>query len=222
MDECNRSSKIQMEFWRGKFGNEYTERNIRDACRTDELSLKTLGVSRTALFTEMLSAAQPHTVLEVGCSAGQNFPFLLSLSPELKLYAIEINPVAIQLAHKHYHTVGLVQGSVFTLPFRDNSFDLVFTAGVLIHIHPSDLKRVLCEIWRVCRNYVFGLEHHSDNVEHVVYRGHKNRFWKQDFEKAYHNCFSNTKTVYSKVYAYSEEVGRRQGLFTKVFLVQKT
>jgi len=52
--------------------------------------------------------------------------------------------------------VNLIQGSVFDIPFKDKYFDMVFTAGVLIHVSPSDIKKVLKEIYRCSTKYIWG------------------------------------------------------------------
>ena len=38
------------------------------------------------------------------------------------------------------------------LPFKDNSFDYIYSRHVIEHIHPEKLKFLMDEIYRVCKN----------------------------------------------------------------------
>ena len=59
------------------------------------------------------------------------------------------------LLHQNPHT-GLVCGDATVLPFRDQSFDVVFEANVLHHV--PDREQVIREMGRVSRKYVLLLE----------------------------------------------------------------
>ena len=52
--------------------------------------------------------------------------------------------------------------------FADDAFDIVFTSGMLICIHPSQLAKILTELRRVARRSVIFLEYaweHMDTPE---------------------------------------------------------
>lgn len=51
----------------------------------------------------------------------------------------------------HPGFVGLTQGDVFVLPFRDRSFDGVFNLGVMEHFTEGEIQTALCEMHRVLR-----------------------------------------------------------------------
>lgn len=51
---------------------------------------------------------------------------------------------------------GYVEPGILTnLPYEDNSFDLVFSADVLEHIHPEEADIVISELIRVSRRHIF-------------------------------------------------------------------
>ena len=73
----------------------------------------------------------------------------------------------------------LVHGSLFDLPFADKSFDLVFTCGVLIHLHPSTLLRPAMKLMdELSRNACLLVEYDSLTFREIPYRSHKNVLWK--------------------------------------------
>lgn len=65
------------------------------------------------------------------------------------LTAESIERVQVRLDLKELPYENLVQGSVLELPFEDNSFDIVFSHGVLHHV--PDIQRAQKEIRRVLR-----------------------------------------------------------------------
>ena len=77
------------------------------------------------------------------------------------------------------------QGDATALPFADESVDLVFTSGVLIHVAPDELERAVREIVRVARHYVLCVEYFSHEPQQVTYRGREGYLFKRDFGKFY-------------------------------------
>jgi SAM-dependent methyltransferase len=77
------------------------------------------------------------------------------------------------------------------LPFADNSFDLVYTSEVLVHVRPEDLDGVLRELVRVARGQVLHLEP-SPTTE--IDAGAHSGCWNHDIPGAYarlgHRCES--------------------------------
>ena len=63
------------------------------------------------------------------------------LLPHTKLTGVEINPRATELLKKEQPYVDVRTGSIFLTPLECNA-DLIFTKGVLIHIHPSNLDSI--------------------------------------------------------------------------------
>ena len=75
----------QEEFWAGKFGTEYIDRNQ---------SAKLLA-SNLNFFSKALNQAGPiSSCLELGANIGMNLKALQLLYPGIGLKAVEINPVA--------------------------------------------------------------------------------------------------------------------------------
>jgi len=185
----------QSKEWSGAFGKEYTDRNPQTPEAMDELFLKNFGVTRTALNREFLgNLDKSMSILEVGANVGAQLAALTSLGFR-RLYGIELQFYAIQCAKTCSPNVRLVQASAFELPFPDDSFDIVFTSGVLIHLSPEALPRALDEIVRCARRYVWGWEYYADTHQSVPYRGHDDLLWKGDFAGMYRDRFPELELV---------------------------
>jgi pseudaminic acid biosynthesis-associated methylase len=162
----------QLEMWSGEFGKQYTDRNQVDWQR------------RVPLLRPMVEGLSPGRVLEVGCNRGHNLVALREILGEKpELIGVEPNPYAREFAR----SVGVDarDADAFGLPFPDGHFDLVFTAGVLIHIAPEDLPRALREVYRCSRRSILAIEYFSEGETAIPYRGHQGLLWKRDFQRHY-------------------------------------
>jgi SAM-dependent methyltransferase len=137
-------------------------------------------------------------VLEVGCNRGHNLIALSRLLvPETKLVGLEPTAYAAGIARSRTLVHAVLRGEIAHLPFRDNSFGLVFTAGVLIHVPLSHLSSALAEIHRVGRRYLLAIEYFAKEETPIPYRGHDNLLWKRDFRAHFESQFAELELVRS-------------------------
>lgn len=88
-------------------------------------------------------------VLDVGCGEGTRLAGLCERTGVKKAYGTDINKLAISLAKKRYPKLTFTQSPGEHLPYKDNSFDLVYSAYVFEHlVHP---KEVFIEMVRVTK-----------------------------------------------------------------------
>lgn len=91
-------------------------------------------------------------VLEVGCGMGTHAALLSRAGA--KLIAIDITSRAVEMTRRRFDTFGFAghiqQADAEQLPFRDASFDMVWSWGV-IH-HSNSTEKCLGEITRVLRD----------------------------------------------------------------------
>jgi pseudaminic acid biosynthesis-associated methylase len=175
----------QQDFWEGEFGRHYTERNKFTIEGLDQLYLDRFGTTRTELNNQFLSGLDKNIrVLEVGCNRGIQLKFLDNMG-FTDLWGIEISRYAANLALKEVKEANIIRASALNIPYKGNYFDLVFTSGVLIHIHPDDVPKAVDEIYRVSRKYIWGYEYFSEKCEELPYRGNENKLWRNNFPKIF-------------------------------------
>jgi len=85
--------------------------------------------------------------LEIGCGYGRVTPLLKIFSENVT--GLDPNKEVLQDLENHFPGIEAVKGFAEDLPFEDNSFDLIYTRGVLQHIPESSLENVVSEIERV-------------------------------------------------------------------------
>ena len=179
----------QLKFWTGKFGENYWSRN-----RLPPNKVK-IGV---VAYRRIFDNVKVNSILEVGSNIGNNLVIIRKLlGTKMKLYAVEPNQLALSILKKNQ---GLKLTETFKtdaahIPLADNSVDLAFTSGVLIHIAPDDLLSAATEIVRVAKKYVLCLEFFSHEPEEKPYRGRRNVFFKRDFGAFYLDHFPELKPV---------------------------
>jgi len=193
----------QIKTWDGDFGRKYTNRNIFLPKDLDRFYIDTWGSSHSQMIKDFLMPIKKNITkaLEIGCNVGNQLNSLQRLGFK-ELYGIDIQSYAVEKAKRITKDINIIKGSAFDVPFKGNYFDLVFTAGVLIHISPNDIGKALDEIHRCSKRYIFGFEYFSEDYAKIKYRGKNNLLWKTDFCKLYLNRFSDLKIVKERKYKY--------------------
>jgi pseudaminic acid biosynthesis-associated methylase len=180
-DACDNHALTETQrlerLWSGEFGDAYVERN------------RAVGDKRGPFWVAFLRDFAVSTVLEIGCNIGVNLAWLASRLPPQNLYGIEINRKALKELHRALPDVNAVWGLARELPFRDQRFDLTFTAGVLIHQPESTLPLVMAEVVRCSRRYVLCAEYSADCVTEIAYRGQTGALFKRDYGRLYSGLF---------------------------------
>lgn len=180
-----RTRTEQEEFWAGEFGTLYAARN----------SLAKIVCPDIAMWTDILRRCQraPASAFEMGCNIGANLFALKSLLPEISLTAVEINPQAAELAKNSGATIHTC--SILDFAHEADSFDLVFSCGVLIHINPDFLPTIYEKLYLFSKKYILINEYYNPTPLQIPYRGHANKLFKRDFAGEMLDMFPDLKLV---------------------------
>lgn len=110
---------------------------------TSDYSLKYLE------FMERLEKTLPQnsTVMEAGCGTGQS---LALFSGRHTTIALDISPPALMLARSVADPY-LIRGTIFSMPLKEGSCDLVYNSGVIEHFREPENRAAVREMARVTR-----------------------------------------------------------------------
>ena len=196
---------FQEKTWAGSFGKKYTgdtAKNPKTLKDTDKLYIQMYGITKTQLNKEFFgNLDRSIKILEVGCNRGIQLMYFQKMGFK-NLYGIEANAQIVELAKAGTKNINIIHGSALDIPLKDNYFDLVFTAGVLIHISPKNIKKVVKEVYRCSQKYISGLEYYEKRYTEIPYHGQRNLLWKTDFSNIYLDSFKDLKVVKEKKMKY--------------------
>lgn len=108
-------------------------------------------LSRLASLVDSVNSSK---ILDVGCGEGIVANFLTN-KPSLKpnqIVGIDIEPNRLRIARGINPKVQFFQGSIYNLPFQNNSFDLVLALEVLEHLEFPE--KAIGELNRISKNWV--------------------------------------------------------------------
>ena len=107
-----------------------------------------------------LQQARPHSILEVGCGFGRNIKFLLENHDFDNIVGVDFSRSMLARARRVYgiSSSRLTCADANNLPFADNSFDCVFTMGLLMHVPTDRVEKALDEIVRTSRKDIIIME----------------------------------------------------------------
>ena len=171
------------ELWSGQFGDAYVGRNAN------------ASNGRDAFWKTILTKYAPHSVCEVGCNIGGNLRWIAEILPPAFVWGIDVNETALGKLRAAVPGVKAVHATAKELPFADGQFDLVFTAGVLIHQPESSLKDVMSEVVRCSKRYVLCMEYFSPETVEVPYRGQEGALFKRDYGRLYAEAFPELRLL---------------------------
>lgn len=164
-------SNEQQDFWSRKYAQEYIIKNS-----DFELSKGIKAWSKMLERTEQIS-----TLLECGSNIGRNINFLNHVLPETDKSIIELSYEAFKIVTEKYKLDQAFNGTIVDSFFKPEEFDLVYTMGVLIHIHPDHLLDNLKKMYEYSSKYILIGEYFSRTPVMLEYQGEKDKLFKRDF-----------------------------------------
>lgn len=98
-------------------------------------------------------------------------------APE-NIFGIDISSNMIRKAKKYIQNnkVLLQTSPVNKIPFKTDTFDVVFVHGVFMHVKPKDLEASFAEVIRVCKKYIICVEQNKNGNEYTFIHNYKKLF----------------------------------------------
>jgi SAM-dependent methyltransferase len=109
----------------------------------------------TADLTYALAAVRSthRLVLDVPCGRGRLLKAVLARYPSMSLYGVDVNSDMVRQTRDAIRAVRVAVASVYAMPFRDRTFDLVVCHQSFMHF--EDPLAALKELTRVARTDVY-------------------------------------------------------------------
>lgn len=169
----------QQNFWANQYALEYINKN----------SLFDREMGEGGWKKMLAKATEIRSVLECGCNIGRNIGFLNSILPDAKKSVIEISKPAFDFVTNQYAIESSFNGAILDSNLSPG-FDLVFTVGVLIHIHPDDLLANMQRMYDYSGKYVLMGEYFNRLPVMIEYQGESDKLFKRDFGKLFLENFN--------------------------------
>ncbi len=93
----------------------------------------TLKAHKLKEWLSRYNIQNPSTILDFGCGDGAMTAAVKNLFPNSTCFGVDPSPESIEVAHKNYVNISF-SISHEKIPFEDNTFDVIYAAGVFHHI----------------------------------------------------------------------------------------
>lgn len=138
------------------------------------------------VLTAVLEANAPARVLEFGCGVGRHLSYVSTI-PGIEVHGADQSPTMLAGVPQWVSDPATAARTHLieptgTLPFADDSFDLVYTAEVLLHVAPADIAGRLAELARIARHAVIHLE---PALDYHLYADAHDGCWSHDLVRIY-------------------------------------
>ncbi len=126
---------------------------------------------------------------EAGCGFGWNIKRVKEEFPSVMVGGVDFSITQLQNSRQYLegHDIPVVNGDNCFLPFKDDAFDVGFSLGVFMNIHPARIKMAVEEMVRVCKKYIIHLEYDENNTtpELKKKRAFKTNIVSHDYKNLY-------------------------------------
>ena len=174
----------QEKFWQGNFGNSYIKRNNQQKIVKNNFHFF------KKVFNKKIKI---NSLIELGPNVGLNIIALNKIFKNLSITAVEINKNACEHLKK-IKNVRVINNSILKFNLKAK-FDLVLIKGVMIHVHPKNLKKLYKQIEKLSKKYILISEYYNPYPISIDYRGYKNKLFKNDYAGDFLKIYKNYKLI---------------------------
>ena len=174
----------QEKFWQGNFGNSYIKRN------NNHKIIKNNFYFFKNIFQKKIKI---NSLIELGPNVGLNIIALNKIFKNLRITAVEINKKACEHLKK-IKNVSVINNSILKFNL-ESKYDLVLIKGVMMHIHPKNLKKLYKKIDKLSKKYILICEYYNPYPISINYRSYKNKLFKNDYAGNFLKIYKNYKLI---------------------------
>jgi len=150
--------KDQREYWRER-GQVYMNEILSSGYLEREVFFQDLLINT-------LKGLDFESFFEAGCGFGWNIRRVQEEFPNTRVGGLDFSITQLENARNYLDglQVPLVNGDNCCMPLKDNAFDVGFSLGVFMNIHPAKIRQALDEMIRVCRRYIIHIEYDENHT----------------------------------------------------------
>jgi len=124
------------------------------------------GQARSEFLLSLIDLPRDASILEVGCNVGRNLNHLHEAG-YTDLTGIELSEQAVEILRRKFpHLRDIRVGAAEDILPTFDTFDLVFTMAVLVHIHPTSEQAVFPELTRIAKKLIVIEDEHLNTRRH--------------------------------------------------------
>jgi len=144
---------------------------------------------------------KPKTILELGCGAGRNLWHVGRAFPDAEIFGIDINTAGVS-SREMPSNVRIRQDNILELDWNAlGRFDVIFTAGFLMHINHEDVRVLMRRI-----------HEHSDRHLHFELHGQSSEWDYHRYPRSYRALMNELGIPYTEYQIYDERSVYSHGL----------
>lgn len=160
-EDINENKEKMRDYNPKEFWNRAAERYCNPNCPDNEFGWRNVVVMEHNTFFEMVDNIKPKNILQVGISFGLEIRELSKRNYIESITGADISSEMIKytrMYNENNSKMILQEADIINLPFKDNSFDLVFTFSCLTHV--KDVDKALDELIRVTKKDIIIVENY--------------------------------------------------------------
>jgi ubiquinone/menaquinone biosynthesis C-methylase UbiE len=141
------------------------------------------------LLINKLKELEFTSFFEAGCGFGWNIKRVKEVFPGVRVGGIDYSSTQLKSAKTYLEgmDIQLLRSDICRMPLADNAFDIGFSLGVFMNLHPGKIMSAAGEMTRVCGKYIFHLEYDQDHTtpELKEKRAFKTNIISHNYQKIY-------------------------------------
>lgn len=197
--------KSQHEYW-ARRGHVYMDEILASGYLERELFFQNMLI-------DTLKQLQFESFFEAGCGFGWNIKRVQEEFPTAFVAGVDFSLSQLENARRYLQGqhLQLINADNCQMPLKDNAFDIGFSLGVFMNIHPASIEAAVREMTRVCRKYIIHLEYDQTHTTAALRekRAFKTNIVSHDYRALYESL--GKKVVIFKTYQdFGQEYSRYQ------------
>ncbi len=200
--------KDQRDYWADR-GQVYMDEIINSGYLQREIFFQNMLIDE-------LKRLEFDSFFEAGCGFGWNIRRVHEEFRDVRVGGLDFSFSQLFNSKRYLEDMPIpaVNGDNCFMPLSDGAFDVGFSLGVFMNIHPERIKFALQEMVRVCRKYIIHIEYDERNTtaELREKRAFKRNIVSHDYERIYKDLgmqiasFQTYKEFGDLYYAYEDNV----------------